>query len=67
MVPVERAVSLTCALVLIGAGLYFLFSILLTGVQHGGLRGRLVIVAAGMTVFGAYWLWVAFIKVTPKG
>jgi hypothetical protein len=67
MGPVRRTASFACALALIGVGLYLLLRIFLTVARHGGSHGRLGIVAAVITALGAYLLWAAFIKATPKG
>jgi len=66
MGPLSRTLSLACAVTLIGVGSYLLLSVLLTVVQHRGFHGRVGIMAAVMTVFGGYWLWVDFIKPLRK-
>ena len=66
MGPLSRTVNIACALALIGVGSYLLLSTVLAVVQHRGFHGRLGIMAAVMTVFGGYWLWVDFIKPLRK-
>ena len=50
-------------LALIGVGSYLLLTV---GLTHRGFHGRLVMVAAVMTVLGGYLLWENFIKATPN-
>ncbi len=66
MGSIRRTINLTCALALTGAGVYLLFDIVVTVSQGGGFRGLLVMAAVLMTVVGAYWLWVDFVKATPS-
>ena len=63
MGAVRQAASFACALALIGVGSYLLLTV---GLTHRGFHGRLVMVAAVMTVLGGYLLWENFIKATPN-
>jgi hypothetical protein len=63
MGPIRRAINLVCALALVGAGLYLLFSILMYAERHSA-----AIMGAGvlMALLGSFWLWEDFIKPTPN-
>jgi hypothetical protein len=62
MGPIRRTISLICALALVGAGLYLLFSIILYAERFSS---RVIGAGVLMALLGAYWLWEDFIKATP--
>ena len=66
MRPLRRTATVACALALLGVGSYLFVISVMTVVQHGRLHGRLGIVAAVVTLLGAWWLWVDVIRSTPK-